>query len=159
MNLKRLHSILEQESHQGCKSKSALLDSLYEFFKGERIDEPQVARIIATLEMREQLPVEFSRFDLQDLPRRISLISWKRKAAVVRGVESIIEECTTVSGGDCDECMGEELVYMWDLQRDRLVRRCLLCTDTLDLVGAKVMESVELTEATESQLRAAEIVV
>ena len=85
-------------------------------------------------------------------------MSWKEKASVVQSIESIVEECTTVSGGDCDECMGDELIYMWDLQCGRLVKCCLLCSDALDLAGTKVAGPLKLIDATELQLRAARII-
>ena len=158
MNLTRLRSILEQEADQADRSKSSLLEKLHEFFQEEHHADPQLGRIMEMLKARDQLPVAFSRFDIQDLPRRVCLMSWKEKASVVQSIESIVEECTTVSGGDCDECMGDELIYMWDLQCGRLVKCCLLCSDALDLAGTKVAGPLKLIDATELQLRAARII-
>jgi hypothetical protein len=155
MNLTRLRSILEQEANQADRSKLSLLEKLHEFFQEERRADPQLGRIMELLEARDQLPVAFSRFNMQDLSRRVGLMSWKKKASVVQSIESIVEDCTTVSGGDCDKCMGDELVYMWDLHCGKLVKCCLLCSATLDLVGTEVVRPLELIDATELQLREA----
>ena len=157
MNLTRLRSILEQEADQADRSKVSLLEELHKFFQEHRAD-PQLGRIMELLEARDQLPVAFSRFNMQNLSRRVGLMSWKKKASVVQSIESIVEECTAVSGGDCDECMGDELIYMWDLHRERLVKCCVLCSNALDLIGAKMAGPLRLIDATELQLREARII-
>ena len=159
MNLTRLRSILEQGADQADRSKLSLLEELHKFFQEEHRADPQLGRIMEMLEARDQLPVAFSRFDIQDLPRRIGLMSWTKKASVVQSIESIAEECTTVSGGDCDECMGDELIYRWDMHYGRVVKCCVLCSDTLDLVGAKVAGPLKLIDATKLQLREARVIV
>lgn len=150
MNRDELHTALESAATEGGSSKADFLQSLYD--KIDVVSLRQSARLLQLLESRKELPVGSSRFDLSDLLRRISCISWDETASAISGVVEIVDECVTVSGGDCDECMGDELVFMWDSSEEKVVQHCKLCGNTIDLSGKSVAESPFLQEATNQQL-------
>lgn len=143
-------SVLESVAAEDSASKSRLLEALQE--KLDVASLRNAVKIVRLIENWREFPIEHSRFVLSDLQRRIDCISWDEMASAISGIAEIIDECVTVAGGDCDNCMGDELVFMWDSAEETVVRHCKLCGNTIDLSGAIIAETASLEEATTQQL-------
>ena len=150
MNTKQIKMALEAATAEGSTSKAAFLESLFKQLRNLECHE--LATVTRLIGRRQELPVGHSRFVFDDLPRRINSISWNQIESVVSGIGEIVNECTTVTAGDCDNCMGDELVFMWDFVKSHVVRHCRLCGNTIDLRGDRIGESTTLEVATEQQL-------
>lgn len=134
-------------SKEGAGNREAFLHAL-----GQRIPNFRLDRFKTLADVLEGFPVDRSRFVLADLPRRINIISWGNPEAVSSGIREIINECITVAAGDCNDCMGDELIYMWDILGSRVVRHCQLCGATLELASDQAAKNTQLTVASSQQL-------
>ena len=149
MNSNQLKMLFQSSAATCPVSKTVFLEHLYRNMTDVGC---QLTKLQSLLDRRETMPVEKSRFDLADLSRRLESVTWDEDAAAISGAYEIVRECLTVSAGDCDNCMGDEMVYMWESDQSVLVKNCGLCGQTLDLSGMLVPESPTLVEPTDKQL-------
>jgi hypothetical protein len=153
MNGEQLKFLFES-SALSSTSKMMFLEKLLD---GWSVSCDMLPRLHSFLERREIFPVNKSRFVFADLHRRLECISWDEDAAAISGAFEIVRECLTVAAGDCNNCMGDELIFMWDSEHSRLVKHCGLCGHTLDVSGNVVSENSSFVEPTEEQLSDCEV--
>ncbi|MFV0446818.1 MAG: hypothetical protein ACK5Q5_24870 [Planctomycetaceae bacterium] len=148
------HAIAKSATAKSSCSKLVFLDALRDRLVGDLPSGPASDRILTLLQRLNELPVCDSRLDEADLRRRESCLSWNSVNSSIQSIGDLVWEATTVSAGDCDVCMGEELVYLWDVDSERMVRVCDLCSNTLDLEGRKIESTGRLEVPTRNQLEA-----
>jgi len=95
---------------------------------------------------------------MPDLPRQLEIWSWKKRDGTIGAICDLVWEAVTVSAAECDECLGDELIYMWDIDRERLVFVCDLCPNILDLEGEQISCPDHLEVPTQQQLTAAGVI-
>ncbi|MEW4453316.1 hypothetical protein AB1L30_11615 [Bremerella sp. JC817] len=152
------HAIAEAEHANPSCSKSVFLDALRDCLMGTLPSGPASDRILTLLKRSNELPVFNSRLDESDLRRREDCLSWNSLDSSIQAIGDLVWEATTVSAGDCDECMGEELVYLWDAVSERMVKVCDLCSNTLDLEGRRIESTGRLEVPTRNQLEAVSVI-
>jgi len=141
----------------GC-SKSVFLDALRDRLMVTLPSGPASDRILTLLKRSNELPVCNSRLDESDLRRRGKCLSWNTLDSSIQAIGDLVWEATTVSAGDCDVCMGDDLVYLWDADFKRMVRVCDLCSNILDLEGGRIASTGRLEVPTRKQLEAASVI-
>lgn len=152
------YAIAESANATPSCSKSVFLDALSDRLMGCLPSGPANDRILTLLKESNKLPVCHSRLNYSDLRRRAQCMSWSTLHSSMQAISELVWETTTVSAGDCDECMGEEMIYLWDEDRDGLIRKCDLCSNTLDLQGGKVVSTGRLVAPTTTQLEEAGVI-
>ncbi len=152
------HAIAESASAKPSCSKSVFLHALRDRLMGTLPSGPASDRILTLLKRSNELPVCNSRLDESDLRRRENCLSWNSLGSSIQAIGDLVWEATTVSAGDCDVCMGEELVYLWDADSERMVRVCDLCSNYLDLEGRRIESTGRLEVPTRKQLEAVGVI-
>lgn len=152
------HAIAKSANVMTGGSKYVFLDALRDRLHGNLPSGPTSNRILLLLTRSNELPVCNSRLDESDLRRRANILSWKTLDSSVQAIGDLVWEATTVSAGDCDLCMGEELVYLWDADSERMVKACDLCSNTLTVSGERITSTGRLEVPTSKQLKAAGVI-
>jgi hypothetical protein len=147
-------AIAESENATPSCSTAVFLNALREQLVGTLPGGAASDRILTLLDRLHELPVCKSRLNHFDLPRREKCLSWNSLDSSIQAIGDLVWEATTVSAGDCDVCMGEELIYMWNTDSERMVKVCDLCNNTLDLGGGRVALTGRLEVPTLKQLEA-----
>lgn len=152
------HAIAEAVKATPSYSKAVFLDALRDRLMDTLPSGPTSDRILTLLKRLDELPVCSSRLDKSDLCRRGKCVSWNTLKSSIQAIGDLVWEATTVSAGDCDVCMGEEMVYLWDADYERMVRVCDLCSNALDLEGGRIASAGRLEVPTRKQLEAVGVI-
>jgi hypothetical protein len=162
MNLSMLKSVLctaveSSRMFVGCEAKNKFLENLLARASELAVLEQthlmtRVDLMAEILENSACFPVCDSRLDPLDLPRRVNCITWSNPKAAIAGVRALIVECVTVSAGDCEVCGGNDLIYMYDADRQSVVRYCELCEQTLNKIGDQLQGQRNLRLPTKANL-------
>ena len=98
-------------------------------------------------------PLNHSRLSIADLPRTIDIYFSNKFRGALQGLSQIVWEAITVRSGDCNACLGEDLVYLWDPKVRIMFQSCECCPELLDIEGNPVSSYGRLSPPTLEQLK------
>ncbi|EDL62272.1 hypothetical protein [Gimesia maris] len=149
-------AIIEANKVDDSLQKRALLQSLFESLNKELVTlvtKSHAEKMLsAWLSKRNEFPLAASRLVISDLDRLVKCVTWGQKDSAIAGVIEIIKLAITVRAGDCNKCLGEELIYMWDKKSNKVICQCDLCDNKQDLNGNIISEETVQCVPTSFQL-------